>query len=177
MLPLGKVALGARNKYLNSETAELMDTMLDTKMDLQGNPIPEDQYAMLSKTRQDMINQMGESTGLNLGPFDRIADAVKSVMNFTSSAGSTLGDPRSAVSEASQRMMDSYSSEGTSYQGGSQTLGSSLPDSGSDSQYSGSSLNGTATSSGGTSQSAEDNAESGSGGLYNKGGFISRRKR
>ena len=174
MLPLGKLAIGARNKYLNSESAELMDRMIDTKLDLQGNPIPEDQLTILSKTRQDMINQMGGQSGLNLSPFDRITDALKSVINFTSNAGTTTGDPRSDIDWVTQAN-ESNSGTGYTYQGGSDRMGSNLPTNTSDNQYSGTSLGGAANADGTPSDSAQDNAQTGSGGLYAKGGFISRK--
>lgn len=175
MMPLGKAAMWARDKYLDHSTAELMDQMLETGMDLQGNPIPEDQKIMLSQTRQNMINQMGEQSGLNLGPFDKIADAVKSVMNFTS-GGDTVGAPRSSVSPEAEKMLSSSASPGYTYSGGNAQLGSAMPSS-SDDQYSGTSMGGAANADGTSSQSAVDNASSGTGGLYSKGGFITRRKK
>jgi hypothetical protein len=92
-------------------------------------------------------------------------------MNFTSSAGTTVGDPRGSAAEG----LGSGADEGYSYQGGSAVMGSDLTSS-SDSQYGGSTLGGAGTPSGNPSQSAQDNAESGTGGLYNKGGYITRKK-
>jgi hypothetical protein len=172
MLPMGKVAIGARNKFLDREAGQLMDQMIETKLDAQGNAIPEAELAMLSKTRQDMINQMGSQTGLNLGPFDKIADAIQSVMRFTSSAGTTVGEPRGSATSG----LGDGASEGYSYSGGSQKMGSNVPTNSSDSQYSGSTFGGAGDADGSTSDSAEDNAQSGTGGLYSKGGYITRKK-
>jgi hypothetical protein len=172
MLPLGKVAVGARNKFLDREAGQLMDQMIETKLDAQGNAIPEAELAMLSKTRQDMINQMGSQTGLNLGPFDKIADAIQSVMKFTSSAGTTVGEPRGSATSG----LGDGASEGYTYSGGSLKKGSDLSSS-SDDQYGGSTFDGAGDADGSTSDSAEDNAQSGTGGLYSKGGYISRKKK
>jgi hypothetical protein len=169
VLPLGKLAYGMKQKELNHMVPNLLDQMLETGVDLQGNPIGEAQRASLTNTKTGLVNQMAEKSGLSLNPLDKLADIVGKFTSFTGGPASSLGSEGTA-------MMNSSAAPGYTYSGGSQQLGSNMPDSGSSSD-SGSSWGGAGNPDGTPSQSAQDNAQSGTGGLYNKGGLIARPKK
>ena len=163
MMPGGKLAVTARDKYLNRETSELMDQMLDTGLDLQGNPLSDDQKSMLSQTRTGLIEQMGNQSGLNLAPMTRLGDAFKTFSNFISGNGGGGGEPRSSVKPEAQKMLRSSAPVGYTSNKGSDKQDSRSYSLGSDM--------------GRDPSRGPSPGSMASGGLYKDGGLITRRKK
>lgn len=168
MMPAGKLAMSARSKYLNHAASEQLDTMIENGVDAQGNILTPDQLDKLKGVRTDLINQMGTTSGLNLNPIQRLTDAFKQFSGFTSSepsynpqTGSTGTQPISSLSN------DAYSST------------QNFSTSGSDSSENGattSSSRGLGSDIGRDPSKGPSEGSMASGGMYNKGGLISRRK-
>jgi hypothetical protein len=154
MLPGGKLAVAARQRYLDGASSELLDKMLDEGVDMQGQALSQEQRTLLSDTRQDLINNMGQQSGLNLKPMTRLGDAFKTFSNFVSgNKASGGGEPKSSVKPEAQRMLSTQSSSDDKYSGGSHKVGSDI---------------GRDPSKGPSSGSIA------SGGLYHRGGLITR---
>ena len=83
-LPMGAIALKARNSYLDKASASAYDKMIETGLDLQGNQIPQDKIEQLSATRAKMKSEMGDQSGLNLNPIDKLSDAWDKFAGFVS---------------------------------------------------------------------------------------------
>jgi hypothetical protein len=161
MVPLGKLAVGARDKYLDRSASKLLDDMIEKGVDLQGNPIAPDQMAMLSKTRSDMIDSMNEKSGLSLNPLGKLQDMLHTFTSLSTGDGGQGGKPMSSVSSEAEAMLNANSSGSN---------GSS-----SDDQYSGGSY-GVGSDLGRDPSQGPSSGQMASGGLYNKGGLIARRK-
>ena len=173
MMPAGKLAVKAREAWLDSAVNKQFDAMLETGLDPMGNPITPDQKNLLMSTRENLKKDMSKETGLSFSPLETLAGAVQ---RFTSFTGEGITTPQSSLSNRGTNMVNSYSKPGDTYSGGNQKLGSNLGN-GSDSQYSGSTYGGAGNKDGSASKSAVDNAKSGSGGLYAEGGLVNRRNK
>ena len=175
MMPGGKLAVKAREKWLDRAVSKQFDDMLDTGLDPMGNPITPEQRNQLLSTRENLKKQMSENSGLSISPVETLTNAVQ---RFTNWAGEGVSSsPRSSLSESGQSMVNTSAQEGYTYSGGNQKMGSDLRRASSDDQYSGSSYSGTGNRDGSASKSAVDNAKSGSGGLYAEGGYVTKRKK
>ena len=169
MMPGGKLATQAREKWLDREVNQQFDAMLESGLDPMGNPITPEQKNQLLSTRENLKGKMSKAGGISFSPMETLANAVQRFTSFTGGEGIT--SPKSALKTD---MVNTQSSVGTSYSGGSNKIGSNLGN-GRDSQYSGSTYGGAGNKDGSASQSAKDNAQSGSGGLYAEGGYVTRR--
>lgn len=172
MMPAGKLALSARTKYLNHAASEQLDNMIDNGVDAQGNILTPDQLDKLKGVRTDLINQMGTTSGLNLNPIQRLTDAFKQFSGFTSPGlTSNAGDPASALGSnwagQTSSVGSSYDREGKPYTPGS--------DSQENASHTGGSY-GVGSDIGRDPSKGPSEGSMASGGMYNKGGLISRRK-
>lgn len=173
VLPGGGLAYRAREKWLDKQVSGMFDQMLQTGLDPQGTQIsPEDRAALLS-TRESLKSKMSDETGFSFNPAETLTNAISQFTNFISGGGGS-SSPRSSLGSEGSSMVGGGAPEGYTYSGGSARMGSDLPRSGSDEQYSGSNYGGAGNSDGSASRSARDNAQSGSGGLYFKGGLVTR---
>lgn len=179
MLPGGKLATRAREKWLDRAVSSQFDNMLESGLDPMGNPITPEQRTQLLSTRENLKTQMSNDAGLDFSPIESLTNAVQ---RFTAWAGEGIvgnaGAPRSSLNEAGTAMVSGSDSTGRRISSGSDRMGANLPQrSSSDDQYSGTHLGGTANSDGTPSRSALDNTSSYSGGLYAEGGLVTRRKK
>lgn len=168
MLPGGKLAMKARDKWLDHDVSKQFDAMLETGKDMQGNLLTPEQRQQLVSTRENLKTDLSKESGISFSPMESLANAVQRFTSFTGGGGQLT--PRSDLSTSA-----TPSQKGYTYSGGDQKLGSNLTNK-SDNQYSGSTLGGAGNKDGSASQSAVDNAKSGSGGLYAEGGLVTRRK-
>lgn len=172
MMPAGKLAVKAREQWLDSAVNKQFDSMLETGLDPMGNPITPEQKNQLLSTRENLKRDMSKETGLSFSPLETLAGAVQ---RFTSFSGEGITTPRSSLNNAGTNMVNTTADKGYTYSGGSDKIGSNLGN-GTDSQYSGSTYGGAGNKDGSASKSAVDNAKSGSGGLYAEGGLVQKRK-
>lgn len=172
MIPGGKLALTARSKYLNHAASEQLDNMIDNGVDGMGNAITPEQMDKLKNVRTDLIGQMSDTTGLNLNPVQRLSEAFNQFTNFSSPGlTSNAGDPRSALGPNWSGQISqpgaSYDREGKPYSPGS--------DSKENAEHTGGSY-GMGSDIGRDPSKGPSEGSMASGGLYNKGGLITRRK-
>jgi hypothetical protein len=171
MMPGGKLATTAREKWLDRAVNTQFDSMLETGLDPLGNPITPEQRTQLLSTRENLKKDMSKSTGISFSPMETLANAVQ---RFTSFSGEGITSPRSSMNREGSDIVNGMSSAYDRNSGGNQRIGSNL---GSGSENQGSSYGGAGNSDGSSSQSANDNAQSGSGGLYAAGGYVTRKKK
>jgi hypothetical protein len=163
MMPGGSLALKARDRFLDGSATQLLDQMLDTGFDAQGNPISPEQKVMLSKTREQIKGEMSDRTGLNLRPLSSLTEAFQKMSSFsgltpksTSDSRDTVanGPPMSAVDPSytsrSEGSSDTYSAIGNAKVGSDIGRDPSL---------------------------GPSNDQIASGGLYRRGGLVKRPKK
>ena len=167
MLPGGKLAMKARESWLNNEVAQMFDDMVTTGVDPQGNKInPKDMANLIeSKTamQQKMSNQM--PTGMDLGLGDTLVDSVKKFTGFLSgkpTQSTSDENPKSSLNSAGTKMVNSYSKKGQSYTSTSDDKGGGF---------------GVGSDMGKSSKSGPSTGSISSGGLYAKGGLVTRKKK
>jgi hypothetical protein len=168
MIPGGGLAMKARQSYLDKATADLVDGMLQNKVDPQGNPLGQDQLLMLSKTREDMKNQMSDHTGLNLNPLNTLGEAFQKFSDFlggqarqasipNSSGNGNVGKPAAGTNMLEQQ----YNGGGNSSNGTNASTGGSY---------------GVGSDMGRSPSQGPSSGQMASGGLYAKGGLVKRRR-
>ena len=168
-MPMGGIAMKAREKYLDKQTAHLMDQMLETGVDPQGTPLSAEQKVQLSTTRESLKSQMSEQSGLNLNPIERLSNVFDQFSNFlggdkaaaspqvtVSSRNQPTGAPRSATPGFTAEQNASRSTKDSQYSGGGYGMGSDL---------------------GRDPSKGPSEGSMASGGLYKQGGLVQRRKK
>lgn len=158
-LPMGKLAFGSRERYLDGAVPDLIDQMLKNKVDLQGNPLAEDQVNALTQAKQNLISDVSAATGRDFNPLSGLGDIFNNLKtSFSSNA------PMQSVSSDASRMLNSYSTPGQEITNTS------------DNQYSGSGGSyGMGEDLGSDPSNGPTSGSMASGGLYKKGGLIKRR--
>jgi hypothetical protein len=167
MMPMGGLAFKAREKWLDHTVAGLFDQMLETGMDPQGKPIDDASRNLLMTTRENLKGRMSSDTGLAFSPMEGLKQAVDKFSAFISGKAPTQlptksskggGQPAAGTNMLANQNYGGGSSNKSDnqYSGGSERVGSDL---------------GRSPSQGPSSGSMK------SGGLYNKGGLVTRRTR
>lgn len=174
-MPLGKLALFTQDKVKGKQVAEAFDQMLDTGYDLQGNAISDAQKVMLSQTREELKSDLEKQSGLNLSGFSSLGKVVSAVGNFLTGktnnnvpaqatpevSTETIGNKTytyggmPADSTGQSSYVNSYSG-GNSQPGGAARMGSDL---------------------GRDPSSGPSYGSMSSGGLYAKGGLVTRKNK
>lgn len=174
MMPGGALAMKARTNYLDKQTAELMDEMVQTGVDPTGQQLSAEQRTQLSATREGMKKQMSDQSGLNLNPMESLGKAFGAFSDFISGNEQRASATQAATTGAFAP--NSASAQIVSGQGNvTQGQGSSAPQGGTQ--------RGTSNSYGAGSDLGRDNSQGpssgsmASGGLYSKGGLVKRPKR
>ena len=170
-IPLGKLALFTQDKVRGKQVADAFDQMLDTGYDLQGNAITDAQKVMLSQTREELKSDLEKQSGLNLSGFSSLGKIVSAVGNFLTGkteekspvvtpsvpvenkASSSGGMPVDSTGQSSY--VSNYSG-GNSQPGGAAKMGSDL---------------------GRDPSSGPSYGSMSSGGLYAKGGLVTRKNK
>lgn len=168
MLPGGKMAMKARESWLNNEVAEMFDTMVKTGVDPQGNKINPADMTNLLDAKANLMNKMDSQTGIGFGPADTLMSAVQKFTDFVGgkktftptqpSKSSSESSPKSSLNKSGTKMVNSYSKVGTvsdsdEHSGGSYGVGSDM------------------------GKSGPTTGSMASGGLYAAGGLITRKKK
>lgn len=167
-MPLGNLAYKSREKWLDNQVAEMFDNMITTGIDPQGNPIAPADMTRLTATRDHLSQRLSQDTGLPLDPTNGLLDNIQRFANFISGGrgDQSVGAPASSLSPEGTAMVQGRSpssstnagdngAPGSSYGGGNYGVGSDIGRDPNDGPSSGSMA---------------------SGGLYNKGGLVTRRK-
>lgn len=168
-MPLAGIGMKLRERYLDKTTAELFDQMTSTGLDLQGNPIAPEQKTLLSATADSLKKEMADETGLDLSPsknlgeaFDRFSNFVGGMINRRSP---TRNSPRDAMAPSARGTPSSV--------GDRLPAPTSSPSSSQVPQYTQNNSNDPGE--GGYGRGTGDSLSHG--GLYKKGGYVTKRKK
>lgn len=82
LIPGGAVAVGLRDRELAKYVPDILDNMLDTGIDQQGNKIAEEDLLSLSATRENLKNSMSEESGLGFDVGETLSGAFSKFRNF-----------------------------------------------------------------------------------------------
>lgn len=172
MIPGGMLAMRAQDKWKAPLIADGFDQMIETGIDLQGNPINESQMISLRETRDNLKADLSERSGLSLGPVESLGNVFKTVANFiapgsfepnkpvqvtkSSSGGSGGSAPLAEPGIAQALSGGTMSSDAVGRSGGSWAMGSEL---------------------GRDPNSGPSVGSMSTGGLYKKGGLVTRRNK
>lgn len=163
MIPGGRLALKARDKFLDPQVAQLFDTMIESGIDPVGNTVSPEQRAQLIESRNQLKKQMSDNSGLNLNPIERLTDAFSAFARFTTpdalkpQGGGSTGAPASSLNPEATRMVSGVSNNRSDnqYSGGNVSVGEDL----------------------GKQNNGPTSGSMRSGGLYSGGGLVSRRQK
>lgn len=178
MIPGGKLAVKAREKWLDKAVSKQFDDMLDTGLDPMGNPISAEQRNQLLSTRENLKKQMSQNSGISISPVETLTNAVQ---RFTSWAGDgfsgTPGEPKDSTGITSGWNSGSNGTNITPASSHYRESEKNYPSSGnrSDNQYSGSRSLGSDM--GRDKSKGPSEGSMASGGLYAEGGYVTKKKK
>jgi len=161
MMPGGKLAVNAREKWLDKAVSGKFDDILKTGLDPMGNPITPEQRNQLLSTRENLKGQLSKETGLGFDPIESLTNSVSRFLGFTGTGGQ-VSAPASSLSSEATKMTQSHSKAGDVVNHGG----------GTDNQ----SVGGLGSDMGRDPSKGPSTGSMASGGLYAKGGLITRRK-
>lgn len=171
LMPGGKLAFKARDKYLSKKTGELFDQMLDTNKDLQGKELTPEMRQDLITTKNKLAGDLSQEAGVQIDPAEKIGNMIDRFTSFVTgkpqSPSSTSMAPRSSMNSSASQMLNNYSNVGDTFRPSNNNS--------SDNQTGGFSSNVPKTEAERKSTNAQPDRYS-SGGLYGKGGLVKRRK-
>lgn len=82
LMPGGSLALRGRDKFLTPKAASLLDDMIDSGLNPEGQALTQEEKTALVATRMKLAEDVSKDTGLDINPLERASNLITKFKDF-----------------------------------------------------------------------------------------------